>query len=298
MNVENRGNMLALAKRFWIGLVLCGLTYYLWFNGDQLLATLHAIPIFNLLAALVCILIGKLAALYLMRASLILQSSSLMKWRDLLWVYTSSDVAKYMPGGIWAIVGRLIHYRNYSMSAATISKALLLEKIGFAITALALGLPVFVVIFAEQGWVEPLSFAFACALLLSGIFIAAKLIKKLGLFGASKKSFSVSFLALLVMTAGWVVMGTSFYLLLPEYNDMSQWLWFVASYATAFLAGMIAVFAPAGVGVREGVLVMVGQFGNMQPSMMLDAALLNRAIWVVADVCFFLLTLASRISGK
>lgn len=298
MSGRNKYNLLALFKICWMVLVVFGLIYYLYFNGEQLLTTLRSIPVFNLLASLVCILLGKLSALYLMRASLVLQAKGLTKWRDVLWVYTSSDVAKYMPGGIWAIMGRVIHYRNYSMSAITISKVLILEKIGFAFTASVLGVPVLVTSFVEHSSLQSLSITFVCILIFVCLFVVVRLIKRFALFEVSKKSFNTSLLALIVMTAGWVAMGTSFFLMLPEYNGISYWLWSVSIYASAFVAGMAAVFAPAGVGVREAVLVVLGQLSDIPASEMLDAALLNRAIWVVADILFFLVVVASKLREK
>jgi uncharacterized membrane protein YbhN (UPF0104 family) len=51
---------------------------------------------------------------------------------------------------------------------------------------------------------------------------------------------------------------------------------------------MAAVFAPAGAGVREGVLVLAGQLSGIPATTMLDVAILNRALWLVADLLFFI----------
>lgn len=295
---ERRQQIIGLVKRCWIILVLVGLAYYLWHNGHHLRATLRNIPLVNLVSALACIFVGKFAALYLMRASLQLQGSRLTGWRDNIWVYASSDAAKYMPGGIWAIVGRIVHYRNYGMTATTISKALFLENVGFAITALLLGLPVGFVFFVEQGWLVPLSATIACVLATLGLLIAIRLTRHLDFLGSCDKAVRITLLALVIMLLGWVAMGTSFFLLFPEHNNIQHWLWSIGSYATAFIAGMAVVFAPAGAGVREGMLALTGQLSGMSATMMLDAAILNRAIWVVADICAFTFALLTRLSKK
>lgn len=295
---QGRQQVLGLAKRCWIILVLVGLAYYLWQNSHQIIATLRGTPTVNLLSALACILIGKFTALYLMRASLQLQGSQLTSWRDNIWVYASSDAAKYMPGGIWAIVGRIVHYRNYGMSAAAISKALFLENMGFAITVLLLGLPVGLMLFAEQGWLLPLSAAIVCVLATLGLLIAVRLARRLDFLGSCDRAVRIALFALVIMFLGWGAMGTSFFLLFPEHNNFHHWLWSIGSYMTAFIAGMAVVFAPAGAGVREGVLALAGQFSGMPTTMILDAAILNRAIWVVADIWVFTFALLARLSKK
>ena len=287
-----------LAKRCWVTLVLAGLTYYLWQNGQQMIATLREIPAVNLLSSFACLLCGKFAALYLMRASLQLQGSQLTGWRNNLWVYASSDVAKYMPGGIWAIVGRIVYYRNYGTSAAGISKALLLENMGLAIAAMLLGAPVGLILFAEQGWSLALFAALILVLAVLGLPIVARQTRLHNLLDFRGKTGRIILAALGIMLLGWVAMGTSFFLLLPEYNTLHYWLWSIGSYATAFIAGMAVVFAPAGAGVREGVLTLAGQFIGIPTTTILDAAILNRVIWVVTDICVFSFALLVRLFAK
>ncbi|MBV4504366.1 hypothetical protein HU751_005855 [Pseudomonas sp. BW13M1] len=295
---RSRQATLALIKRCWILLVLAGLSYYLWNNGQQMIRTLFEIPTFNLLSALGCILFGKLTALYLMRASLQLQNSQLKGWRENLWVYASSDAAKYMPGGVWAIVGRIVHYRNHGMTPATISKTLLLENFGFAITAVLLSLPIGLMLLARQGWPVALLAVLICAT--AGLALAASVLlaQHFGLLSVDGKSMRITFGALTVMLLGWIAMGTSFFLLVPGHNNIHHWLWSIGAYTTAFITGMAAIFAPAGAGVREGVLALAGQFSNMPTTLLLGAAILNRVIWVVADLCVFSFALLVRLYKK
>ena len=298
MQSQGRQRVLAWAKICWILVVLAGVTYYLWHNGQQIVATLGDIPALNLLSALACVLCGKFAALYLMRASLQLQGDQLTGWRDHLWIYASSDLAKYMPGGIWAIVGRVVHYRHFGTSAVAISKALLLENMGLAITALLLAVPVGLMLFAVQGWSLALFATLVCLLAVLGLPVAARQARRLDFMGFRGKTLRIILGALGVMLLGWVAMGTSFFLLLPEYNTIHYWLWSIGSYATAFIVGMTVVFAPAGAGVREGLLALAGQFIGIPTTVMLNAAILNRAIWVVADLCVFSFALFVRLFGK
>jgi uncharacterized membrane protein YbhN (UPF0104 family) len=271
-------------------LMVAGLAYYLWHNGARTLSTLRAMSAIHLFAALLCILPGKMAALYLMRASLRLVGSRLSAWHENIWVYASSDIAKYVPGGVWAIVGRVVRYRSYGMSAGEISKALLLEHLGLSMTALLVSLPSGLIILGGQGaagFAAVAVFVFVAVLLgLVGTWRTAG--RRLALSTSHAGVPGTLLVSFAVMIAGWVSMGTSFSLLLPDIGTFAQWFWSVGVYAAALIAGMAAVFAPAGAGVREGVLVLAGQLSGIPATTMLDVAILNRALWLVADLLFFI----------
>ncbi|MFY1891997.1 hypothetical protein ACOTCH_30810 [Achromobacter xylosoxidans] len=200
-------------------------------------------------------------------------------------------------GGVWAIVGRVVHYRNLSLSAASISKALLLENLGFGVTALALGTPVAVAMALKAGWLSGMGWSAVAMVVIAMIWAGSRLLVRRGV-AISRLNAGIGSVALMVMTLGWVAMGTSFFLLLATFGSWLDWLWIVGTYAVAFTTGMVAIFAPAGAGVREGVLTLAGQMHGVSAAMMLDAALLNRALWVVADVCFFCFALALRATKK
>lgn len=289
--------VLAIAKQCWTGVVLLALGFYVWKNGAHISTTLAAIPAIYLLAAFFCIVGGKFSALFLMQASLRMSMQAPPNWRASTWIYASSDVAKYMPGGVWAIVGRVVHYKNLGLSAGAISKALLLENLGFGVTAFTLGTPVAVAMVSKAGWLGGLGWSAIVMVMAILVWAGMRLLRRRGV-EVSRTSVRIGSLALAVMTLGWVAMGTSFFLLLATFGGWLDWLWTVGTYAVAFTAGMVAVFAPAGAGVREGVLALAGQMHGISATMMLDAALLNRALWVVVDVCFFGFALVVRATKK
>lgn len=288
---------LTIAKQCWTGVVLLALGFYVWKNGAHIAATLAAIPRAYLVAAFFCIMTGKFSALFLMQASLRMSMPAPPGWRPSSWIYASSDVAKYMPGGVWAIVGRVVHYRNLGLSAGAISKALLLENLGFGVTALVLGAPVAAAMASKAGWLGGLGWLAIATVMAVMVWAGVRLLRSRRAV-VSRTSVGIGSLALAVMTLGWIAMGTSFFLLLATFGGWLDWLWTVGTYAVAFTAGMVAIFAPAGAGVREGVLALAGQMHGVAATVMLDAALLNRALWVVADVCFFGFALVVRATKK
>ncbi|MHA3904150.1 hypothetical protein ACTPOE_11530 [Castellaniella sp. WN] len=288
---------LTIAKQCWTGAVLLALGLYIWKNGIHIAATLAAISKTHLIAAFFCIMAGKFSALFLMQASLRMSILVSPSWRASSWIYASSDVAKYMPGGVWAIVGRVMHYRDLGLSAGAISKALLLENLGLGVTALMLGTPAAIAMASKAGWLGGQGWSAIATVVTVMVWAGVRLLRR-RVVVISRASVGIGSLALAVMMLGWVAMGTSFFLLLATFGGWLEWLWMVGTYAVAFTAGMVAIFAPAGAGVREGVLVLARQMYDVSATTMLDAALLNRALWVVADVCFFGVALVARAIKK
>lgn len=287
--------ILQFIKHCWTVLIVVALVIYLWKNGSHTLETVKQIPLWTLMVAWGCILVGKLAAYYLMVTSLTQLNTSVGDWRNLLWIYSSTDVAKYMPGGIWSIVGRIIHYRNEGLDTNQISKALLLENVGFIATAALYGLPVGALLFSSHlsDWVWLGVASVSCGILLITVFIwRSERVR--GLMIASYKLWP----GLVAMTLAWTFMGTSFYLLLRVPYSFANWGWTTGSYAAAFAGGMLAVFAPAGAGIREGILVLAGHVQGTTALITVDAALLSRALWVVADITVFLIALSLRRQHK
>lgn len=279
-------------KQLWLVLVAVALVWYLFNNGTHLRDVLSQTSLWKLGFALAGIFVGKMCAFLLMARSLSLVGSRNVGFLGLLWIYSSADVAKYMPGGVWAVVGRLIHYKDIGLSAGSISKALLFENVGFAAAALFVMIPAGLFFLGEHFGPNA---AMAVAIMVAACLIIGLVVL---VYVARRWFASVStsrpWLPLLLMGVGWLAMGTSFFILLPIPFSPEVWLWFVGVYATSFVAGMAAVFAPAGAGVREGLLLISAGVVGVPGAVVLDSAILNRGLWVLADILLFSLAFLLR----
>lgn len=285
---NSKNHLLSSLKIGWISIIIFGLAYYVFKNGEKIATTIATIPPDYIFWALLCILLGKLSAAYIMHISLVLQGQNKDLYAKHIWIYTASDMAKYVPGGVWAIIGRIAYYRKLDMSVPSISRALFVENLFFFFTALLIAIPIGFVLLPPAYLILLFSLmAFAFLVVLLFFFRAEELTRRLTFFWFGKFKFKFVISAVFVMSFGWIAMGTSFFLLLPKEMQEGNWLWAISSYAVSFIAGMAAVFAPAGAGVREGVLVLAGQVNGFHATSVLDAAILNRALWVAADAVFF-----------
>ena len=181
------------------------------------------------------------------------------------WFY--SQLGKYLPGKVWILLGRFYFYESKGRSRKNISIALYLETVTLLIAAGLLSLIAFVS-FKEGG---PLSvgnrlWEMVSFLLLALFFSHPRILEKLlnaVLVRLKKAPFSLSisygnvirftFLSVIV----WVVGGIGFYVFVDSIFPVpiTHLMFLSGALALSSILGLLALFAPSGLGVREGVLV-------------------------------------------
>ena len=104
-------------------------------------------------------------------------------------------------------------------------------------------------------------------------------------------SINSSFLLMgtLAFVVGWMIHGLSLGLTLrsvtPTGFDWSNWLVWSGAAAFATSVGFIAIFAPGGVGIREGLITeTLAIQPTIDPGQAVAAALLLRVVWLLTEV--------------
>lgn len=200
--------------------------------------------------------------------------------------YAISQLAKYMPGNIFQFAGR----QSLGMAVGIPADKLLISsvwEIGLIACAGAsfgaLGIPIFLHTLAPQ---VGLMLWIGIVAILSVLFVR--------IFG---KEVSVAFLLQILFLC--VSAGCFVWLLFSVHGLGSQgisfWPVLGGGYIVAWLVGLLTPGAPAGLGVREAVLLFL--FHRIIPdSDLLLAVLLSRFTTVLGDLLFFLIaTLLSTI---
>ncbi len=105
----------------------------------------------------------------------------------------------------------------------------------------------------------------------------------------------------LVFVVGWMIHGLSLGLTLravtPTNFDWSNWLVWAGAGALATSVGFIAIFAPGGVGIREGLIgLALTVQPTIEPGQAVAAALLLRVVWLLTEVTISLVLL--KMSGQ
>lgn len=192
-------------------------------------------------------------------------------------IYAASQLAKYVPGNIFQFAGRQVigvatGIANKPLAKSTILELVLLIGGGALFSPLAATL--------IPGWVGGLSSGIAAFILLA--LIALMVAGWLG--GATLGAAALYYFAFLAIS------GTIFaaaYQIAGGNAPASALPSIAGAYVLAWLAGLLTPGAPAGLGVREAVLVfLLG--GVAAAPVILLAVVVGRAITVLGDVGFYL----------
>lgn len=192
-------------------------------------------------------------------------------------VYAISQLAKYVPGNIFHLAGRQAMGMAAGVPAWPLAKSSVWELSLISVTGGLFGLLVLPLL--------------APAPILSGIgafalvvgMVAAGLWRCIGPLVARVFVWYVGFLSV----SGVLFVGVLL-LLVSERSivESSLWIPMGGAYVIAWLAGLVTPGAPAGLGVREVVLLFLLK-GNIAEADLLLAVLLGRVVTVVGDVLFF-----------
>jgi hypothetical protein len=193
-------------------------------------------------------------------------------------IWSTSELARYLPGAIWQLVGRAYLVRPYGISAATSSASQVLELTIFLLANLLIalgGLPWYAAEIAKQApspshawlWTAGILTPLLLLLIYPPIFYGVintvlRWIKKPPLESRLSGLGLLGLLAWALLGLCW--QGLAIWILMCQPNALNIGfdgiVLVVAAYCLAWCAGFLAVWAPGGIGVREVVFVATLKF--------------------------------------
>lgn len=202
-----------------------------------------------------------------------------VSWRQALRIYGWSQIAKYVPGNVFQFASRQALGSVAGISAKALVKSTLLEVIlvvlmGGLFSVLAAPL----LIKALPIYTGPLFFVASLFLVLFLVRVyASPLLAAAG--GWHSFFFGISGL----------VFVTALQLVQTQPIHAELWPLLSGAFVLAWLAGYVTPGAPAGLGIREGILLFI--LGDSVPELeLLLAVVLGRVITIAGDVMFMLAT--------
>lgn len=215
-------------------------------------------------------------------------------------VFFTSQLAKYIPGGIWPIVAstRLGRAAGLSgaLSAVSMSIALLIGvTVGAVYSVGALYLSPAV---RETYWWAPV-ILLACGVvaLLPPVLdrliaVALRVVRREQMPRLRRGPFAA---AILWSVLSWLLLGSALACLVASLVDVGalQVVLSIGSYAIAWVSGFVMVIAPAGAGVREVVLGLT--LGTFVPAgSVLGIVVVDRLLMTFGDVAMLIFTIRPR----
>jgi len=210
-------------------------------------------------------------------------------------LFLQSQLGKYLPGSVWHYAGRIGLARTRGVAVRSTLVSLGVEVGASALAAVIVGLFVLPLTLAA-----PLAFAVAAAVAVIGL-APGRTPQRLfdPLIRVTRRIVPVSVVdmrqalralppATALYVPVWALYGVAFWLVARALFPIptTDIVFFTAAFALGWLAGMLVVFAPGGIGVREAVLV-----GLLAPRVGHAEAI------VIAGASRILLTAADLVGG-
>jgi hypothetical protein len=209
------------------------------------------------------------------------------------YMYAVADLAKYLPGGIWGIVGRFGVYSLRGLSLGEATRAFAFEHVWFIGSAFFTGVLLCLPFFNEHaaawlGWdaiaSSPLILGAEALLVCAGwgaaLYVGTTLVKQ------RRASIRLMLKVMVIQTAAAFALGISQWALFAPQVGYEHLLLTVGAFALGRCLGHVAFFAPAGIGVREAVII-----GILSTVMPVDEVIfwagINRILIVIAEVSVF-----------
>ena len=277
----------SLLKLIWWLLVLTFVSLFLYKNLHATLDIVSKLPLSVMSVAFLAILVAKVLLVLVMHLALLRYQIDLGYLRCFT-IYNITQLGKYIPGSIWQYVGRITLYKEADISNAKIRDTLLLETFWVVFSALLIG--ICLILLTQHSLImqmlgqlpeyltQPLSLAMVAALLLLLVVWFRKTVQHYA------KQFMFSAKTSLVVIALWLCLGFSFWItLLPYTSQDISIIYIIGLYALSYALGFAVPFAPAGIGVREAILVM-GLIPYLDSNTSVVLATINRLLYIVSEI--------------
>ncbi|MGZ8184078.1 MAG: hypothetical protein ACXWT1_19195 [Methylobacter sp.] len=190
------------------------------------------------------------------------------------------QLSKYAPGNIFHLAGRQVIGQAAGLLAWPLAKSIAWKLGLIAVTGGLFGvliLPHFIPVLPVP-WA---SVAFACVLFIV-IAVLSNVVGK-------QAAYAVGWYAIFLTISGLIFVGLLILLTATNAVGPMQAVTIGGAFVVAWLAGVLTPGAPAGVGVRELVLLVLLR-GMVAEADLLLAVVLGRIVTVTGDVLFFLST--------
>jgi uncharacterized membrane protein YbhN (UPF0104 family) len=290
-------NWKTAAKWLWVSAIITFALYYGWPRRSELLIAIETLGWPLLYFAFFLIVMAKLGLVVNMRFACKKFGISL-GWWDAFQIYNHTQLAKYVPGSIWQFVGRIAIFNSRGYGGRTIRDALVAEHLWVILVAGSLGIyplllsiNTFVDLLDQSGllighwhnvraWNSVLVGLASTAALMAAWRWMSELQRLLHWFILLMPSWQV----LVVLVVTWTLFGASLWVSIqPFVETFAPFIHVVGLYGLAYVIGFLVPFAPAGLGIREAVLVL-GLWSWVSADIALLLAGVNRLVYFLAEL--------------
>lgn len=287
-----------ILKILWILAVIVFVILYLGKHGSRIGSVFSEMPFAYLAASFILLAAGKMFLVINMRLSLRYVDVS-YSFSKCYGVYNTTQLAKYIPGSIWQFVGKAGIYKQDGMDTRAIGNALVLEVAWVLGSAFVIGLGI--VWIARSALIQKVGIQYGGYFLIPTAATLVIVLAAMFRFKASLaflldtlKRVELNLKAALVQLFIWAFLGSSFAAVAAPYLDGADLSFYaVGLFALAYIIGFSIPFAPAGLGIREGILVL-GLIEYLPEETAVFVAGASRVVYILVEIFLVLLLPAFR----
>jgi hypothetical protein len=220
-------------------------------------------------------------------------------WRRNVKVHLQANVAKYLPGYAWQILGKAYLCRQQGLPMGPVGLGIGLEFAAVIVTGVWVAL-----VTVPNRWLEAWGLGGLAALrwpvvLLLALSLAALpqvlrvVINRLTMVRQRAGSITISarplWWMLLWMILAWVMLGGALYLLIVSLHPlgMIEWPGVTFSWAASAIISLVVVFVPMGIGVKESALAFLLS-SSLPGALATVIAILARVLTMLGEAIGFL----------
>lgn len=207
------------------------------------------------------------------------------RYAEMLRLFSITDLGRYAPGGLVHFLGRGFAYAEDGVSKTDILRAFALENLWLAFGATHFGVVALAATWRDR--LPPLPLVYAAATLL--LLVAYALSLKLAARGSVWRGVLVTSLQQLAL---WMLYGLSFWVLCRALGIVVSAPVAAGALSLAWVCGFVSVFAPAGLGVREYILVLLLSSAGTATVPAAIVSVVNRLQWILMELTLCALGLA------
>lgn len=180
--------------------------------------------------------------------------------------YLYSILGKYIPGKVFMLAARLTYYKEENAPLSKVTVCFFIENICTLLGAAMLF--IISLFFFPNELLEQYKWLTVILIIVFFVFIHPKVInlvlKPIGRLFKKQLEIPMNYLqmlkAVLLFIANWLIIGVGFYILAKSIYpalelELSQLLFCAGIWGVSAIIGILAVFAPSGLGVREGIII-------------------------------------------
>jgi glycosyltransferase 2 family protein len=267
-------HLLQFLKLSWLVLIFAAVLAYILRNYTNIVILIREVALYRLLFSMILLLIGRLLIAQLARLATA-NMGWLPSYRNMLYMMATSELGKYLPGGVWHFAGRAAYYRGAKLSTVNVTRALVFENVSL-ITSAALSASILLILYPVMPVITKL------------VVISVLLLIWLSILWIMQRHYEgikfARIVSMFFLQCGiWLAFSLSFMFVLPTMAVQDNLFLAVGAFPFGWLVGFLTPFAPGGIGTREITLVAL-LLPILSPEAILVFVAFHRLLWVILEL--------------